>query len=229
MLNLARAGQDAEHELLQFTPFTFLPRAAILEFKMSSSESPKPALSRRKLLEYWWTLPVGATFGVLGWMGLRAYRITYGKKRPGEPQYVPGSSQKIAPLTAFVENYAAVQFTYTLGDRKTPAVALRLPAPTRSSLTVEGLHYVAFSRVCPHLGCSVAMVRSEETLAQSFNYRFSPFHPVLGCPCHFSVFDPNREGESVFGPALSGLPRVQLEVKDGVLYAVGVEAVPLTL
>ena len=25
------------------------------------------------LLEYWSTLPMGATFGVLGWMGLRAY------------------------------------------------------------------------------------------------------------------------------------------------------------
>jgi len=195
----------------------------------SSSQNPRPVISRRKLLEYWWSLPVGATFGVLGWMGLRAYRITFGKKIPGEAKFVPGSSQKIAPLSSFGADYAAVEFVYTLGERKTPAVALRLPQPTRSSVTLEGKHYAAFSRVCTHLGCSVEVVRSEETLALSFNYRLTPFQPVLGCPCHFSVFDPASEGASVFGPALEGLPRVQLEVREGALYAVGIEAVPLTL
>ena len=209
----------------------FTPQAAILEFKMSqsSSQNPKPTLSRRKLLEYWWTLPVGATFGVLGWMGVRAYRITYGKKIPGETKFVPGSSVKIAPLSSFEADYGAVEFVYTLGTRKTDAVAMRLPEPTRSSLTVSGKHYAAFSRVCTHLGCPVEVVRSEETLALSFNYRLTSFHPVLGCPCHFSVFDPAEEGASVFGPALVGLPRVQLEAREGVLYAVGIEAVPLTL
>jgi len=195
----------------------------------SSSQNPGATLSRRKLLEYWWTLPVGATFGVLGWMGVRAYRITFGKKIPGEAKFVPGSSVKIAPLSSFDAEYKAVEFVYTLGERKTPAIALRLPEPTRSSLTVSGRYYAAFSRVCTHLGCSVEVVRSEETLAQSFNYRLTPFHPVLGCPCHFSVFDPAEEGASVFGPALSGLPRVRLEVKGDALYAVGIEAVPLTL
>ena len=209
----------------------FTPQAAILEFKMSqsSSQNPKPTLSRRKLLEYWWTLPVGATFGVLGWMGLRAYRITFGKKIPGEAKFVPGYSQKIAPLSSFRADYQAVEFVYTLGTRKTPAIVLRLPQPTRSSVTVSDKHYAAFSRVCTHLGCPVEVVRSEETLAQSFGYRLTPFHPVLGCPCHFSVFDPAGEGASLFGPALEGLPRVQLEVKEDVLYAVGIEAVPLTL
>jgi len=209
----------------------FTPQAAILEFKMSqsSSQNSKATLSRRKLLEYWWTLPVGATFGVLGWMGLRAYRITFDKKIPGEAKYVPGSSTKIASLSSFKADYQAVEFVYTLGTRKTPAIALRLPQATRSSITVKGQHFVAFSRVCTHLGCSVEVVRSEETLALSFNYRLTPFHPVLGCPCHFSVFDPASEGASLFGPALEGLPRVQLEVKEDVLYAVGIEAVPLTL
>ena len=209
----------------------FPAQAAILEFKMSqpSSQNPEATLSRRKLLEYWWTLPVGATFGVLGWMGLRAYRITFDKKVPGEPKFIPGSRVKIAPLSSFKADYHAVEFVYTLGARKTPAIALRLPEPTRSSLTVSEKHYAAFSRVCTHLGCSVEVVRSEETLALSFNYRLTPFHPVLGCPCHFSVFDPASEGASLFGPALVGLPRVQLEVKEDVLYAVGIEAVPLTL
>ena len=44
----------------------------------------------------------------------------------------------------------------------------------------------------------------------------------LRCPCHQGLFDA-ATGRPVAGPARRPLPRIVLENRDGVLYAVGVE------
>lgn len=201
-------------------------------------------MNRRTLLERWWLIPVGLTASAFAGMGLYALRVSR-KSVPGAPQFRAGTPQRVAALPALSTeargadalskdelgkdalgtDWAEVKFTYA----GRPCVLLRLPAATLGSLDVGGHHYAAFSRVCTHLGCPVNLVRDTEVLAFSFNYRApdpANQHPHLGCPCHYSVFDPLRSGEAVFGKAHLPLPRVRLARRGSDLWATGIEAAP---
>ncbi len=186
---------------------------------------PNPRkLSRRDLLERWWVLPVAGTLGAFGYMGWYATRVTFGKERVGRPDFQPGEAQRVASRSALSQEWAEARFTYA----GRPCVVLHVPAPVAGGLSVGGEHYAAYSRVCTHLGCSVNLVRDLEVLAFAYNYRppQEDRHPQLGCPCHFSVFDPLQAGEAVFGKANGPLPRVRLEAREGDLYATGIEPAP---
>lgn len=181
-------------------------------------------MNRRQLLEKWWIIPVAGTLGTFGYMGWYASRITFGRKKAGLPQFQTSSVQRIAALADFKEEWAEVHFSY---DHR-PCTVLRIPQAVEGGLSAGTVHYVAFSRICTHLGCSVNLVKDQEVLAFAFNYRApqGEGHPQLGCRCHFSVFDPLKAGEAVFGKAHSPLPRVRLEVRGKHLYATGIEPAP---
>ncbi|HEY3183715.1 MAG TPA: ubiquinol-cytochrome c reductase iron-sulfur subunit [Gaiellaceae bacterium] len=73
---------------------------------------------------------------------------------------------------------------------------------------------VAYSKICTHAGCAVALYRAplfEPTSAS----------PALVCPCHYSTFDPATGGGVLFGPAGRPLPQLPLEVDGGDLRAGG--------
>lgn len=178
-------------------------------------------LTRRELLERWWVLPVAGTLGAFGFMGWYAARVTFGKERVSEPNFGPGPARRVAARAELNADWAEVHFTYA--DR--PCTLLRLPEPVAGGLSADGIHYAAYSRICTHLGCVVNLVRDPEVLAFAYNYR-GDGHPELGCPCHFSVFDPLRAGAAVFGKANAPLPRVRLEARGGELYATGIEPAP---
>ncbi len=89
-----------------------------------------------------------------------------------------------------------------LGNAQSQAALIRLPASLPN--TAQG--YVAYSRVCTHAGCPVALYRAQSR--------------ELLCPCHQSVFDVVRDGAVVSGPADHPLPRLPIEVgSDGILRA----------
>ena len=46
----------------------------------------------------------------------------------------------------------------------------------------------------------------------------------MKCPCHFSVFDPEKSGQMVCGHATADLPRIHLkeEVRTGQIVATGI-------
>lgn len=70
---------------------------------------------------------------------------------------------------------------------------------------------VAYSTICPHMGCSLAGGFKAERPG------------LLGpCPCHFSTFDLTRDGALIYGQSTQPLPRIVLEVIDDELYAIGV-------
>ncbi|GGK93392.1 Rieske 2Fe-2S domain-containing protein [Deinococcus radiotolerans] len=181
-------------------------------------------VTRRALLERWWLLPVAGTLGTFGYMGWYASRVTLGKRAPGTPAFQDAPAQRVAALEDLQATWAEVTFTYA----GRPCTLLRLPSPTPGSLGAEGGYLAGFSRVCTHLGCSVNLVRDAEVLAFAFNYRApgGQDHPQLGCRCHYSVFDPLRAGEAVFGKALAPLPRVRLEVRGPEVWATGIEPAP---
>lgn len=78
-------------------------------------------------------------------------------------------------------------------------VVLRvIGAPVRASST-EGL--LAYSRICTHAGCPVALFRAEDS--------------TLYCPCHQATFDALDGARPVFGPASRPLPRLPLGTDAG--------------
>ncbi len=72
------------------------------------------------------------------------------------------------------------------------------PRPGRDDWTPEG--YVAYSKICPHVGCPVGLYQSDT-------------HELL-CPCHQSTFDVLDGARPRFGPATRSLPQLPLAV-DG--------------
>jgi ubiquinol-cytochrome c reductase iron-sulfur subunit len=89
---------------------------------------------------------------------------------------------------------------------------LHLP-PGRSDWAPEGI--MAYSKICPHAGCAVALYRNPKFPAVQPS-------PALVCPCHYSTFDPFTGGSVIYGPAGRPLPQLPLMVDDvGYLRAAG--------
>jgi nitrite reductase/ring-hydroxylating ferredoxin subunit len=66
---------------------------------------------------------------------------------------------------------------------------------------------IAFSQKCTHLGCAVVPdVKNDRLL----------------CPCHKGIFQAST-GRPLAGPPRRPLPRITLEIRNGVVYATGVE------
>jgi ubiquinol-cytochrome c reductase iron-sulfur subunit len=80
---------------------------------------------------------------------------------------------------------------------------------------------VAYSKICTHAGCAVALYRKPTFAA------VEP-RPALVCPCHYSTFDPARGGAVLFGPAGRPLPQLPLEIdRNGHLRAAGTFSGPV--
>jgi len=67
--------------------------------------------------------------------------------------------------------------------------------------------FVAYSQKCTHLSCAVTP---------------EPQNNRLHCPCHHGYFDLTT-GAPTAGPPRRPLPRITLEIRDGAIYATGIE------
>ena len=70
--------------------------------------------------------------------------------------------------------------------------------PERADWSYDGI--VAYSKVCTHVGCPVAL------------YEQQTHHPL--CPCHQSQFDVTNGAAVIFGPAARPLPQLPITVDD---------------
>jgi|tagenome__1003787_1003787.scaffolds.fasta_scaffold20732669_1 ubiquinol-cytochrome c reductase iron-sulfur subunit len=87
------------------------------------------------------------------------------------------------------------------------------PPRGRQGWDVDGI--LAFSKICTHAGCAVAMLRYPL-------YEQNEPGPALVCPCHYSTFDVLRGAAVEFGPAGRPLPQLPLRLAaDGTLEAAG--------
>lgn len=78
------------------------------------------------------------------------------------------------------------------------------PRPGRETWAPQG--YVAYSKICPHVGCPVGLYQAD-------------VHELL-CPCHQSTFDVLDGARPSFGPATRSLPQLPLAVDaEGFLIA----------
>ncbi len=70
------------------------------------------------------------------------------------------------------------------------------PRPGRESWSPQG--YVAYSKICPHVGCPVGLYQADTQ--------------ELLCPCHQSTFDVLDGARPNFGPATRSLPQLPLAI-----------------
>jgi len=97
--------------------------------------------------------------------------------------------------------------TVRSGSRLNQVILLRFDPGTLSDETrgrsADGI--VAYSSICTHTGCDVD--------------DWQPAERLVGCQCHFSIFDPKDGARVVDGPAPRPLPALPLTVVDGRLVA----------
>jgi Rieske Fe-S protein len=127
----------------------------------------------------------------------------------------------------FVFTKRFVQYTpQEVRVRTIPGVAIKLPWKVDFPGFKRGEEpsdIVAFSRVCPHLGCIFKYVRNWREITAAFGGWVPPEdrrHALMGCPCHLSVFDPadrDQPGRVLSGPATRPPFYFVYEIKDGVL------------
>lgn len=104
-------------------------------------------------------------------------------------------------LTVFPADDVGSAISQTILVR--PSLTSVVTRPGRETWSPEG--YLAYSKVCTHAGCPVALYQEETQ--------------QLLCPCHQSLFDILEGAEPVFGPAPRPLPQLPLAV-DGQGYLI---------
>ena len=100
------------------------------------------------------------------------------------------------PLVALDQVAVGNSFLFSYPTEKDPAILIR---PSADLL-------LGFGQKCTHLGCAVFWVPEDEE-----------FH----CPCHQGVFD--ATGLPIAGPPTRALTRIEVEVRDGMVWALGTD------
>ena len=101
----------------------------------------------------------------------------------------------------------AVGFSYP--DASSPCYVIRMGSPVPGGVGPNA-DIVAYSSMCTHMGCPVAYDGGTRTFK---------------CGCHFSIFDPENNGQMVCGQATENLPMIKLEydAKTDTAHASGVD------
>lgn len=116
---------------------------------------------------------------------------------------VTTDGQPLRPEDVAAGGVASVWPQGAIGEERSAVLLLRLTdapvAPTVGDWVVDA-QLVAYSKVCTHAGCPVALYRERDN--------------ALFCPCHQSTFAPARGAVPTFGPAARALPQLPLGVND---------------
>lgn len=98
---------------------------------------------------------------------------------------------------------------FSFPDASSPCVLIKTGHRTEGGVGPDG-DIVGYSTLCTHMGCPV----SYDSEARTFK-----------CPCHYSIFDPEKSGQMVCGQATEDLPRIVLryDAKTDAVTAVGVD------
>ncbi len=131
--------------------------------------------------------------------GLRA--VTLGGNRPLRPSDIstPGSMITVIP-EGYADDDNALAKAGVILIKFAPG-ELHVPTNHNGGTVVSSMNWtvdniVAYSKICTHVGCPVALY--EQTT-----------HHIL-CPCHQSTFDAASGANVIFGPAARALPQLPL-------------------
>ena len=168
-------------------------------------------------------IPLAMTFGLLASPLMRFLRPTI------QPLDILGPSDQPAPkkdvifkTSDFPDEWTCLTFTFEqtykeynselMEVRNIPGYAVKLPTGD----------IVAYSRICPHLGCIFNFVKDPAECQKGYN--FTPAGPVFACPCHFSVYDIAQNGKVVSGPAPRPPRKFQVKTDGENIKIVSLEA-----
>ena len=172
--------------------------------------------------------------------------MAWGRATLGEG-YRDLRSPIVLPLKEIADPWRALRFDArvprrdpTGGDVLLEGILLRTPDPPNSPDhanaadppnspdPADGPGVVkAFCLLCPHEICNVEYVTNAAQVRLESGA--TPEHPLLVCPCHFSVFDPLSDGARISGPAYRGLYRFTVAIKHDTVEIAQVEEEVLTL
>lgn len=100
------------------------------------------------------------------------------------------------PILAAADIEVGGSHLFSYPTEQDPAILVRLSEAA----------FIAFGQKCTHLGCVVFWVPAEDE-----------FH----CPCHDGVFD--GTGQPVAGPPTRALTRIEVENREGTVWALGIQ------
>ncbi len=185
-----------------------------------------------------WCLGVLATGHRLPSMGRRLR--SKGHRLPavgGAQTYRDLETPVVLPAEAITGPWSSLPFEArvprddpTVGAAVLDGVLLRTGAkgaPGDRSGSDEAGGLQAFCLLCPHEICHVEY-RSDPSQVR-LEIGETPQHPLLVCPCHFSVFNPLSGGALISGPAYRGLYRFKAQVEQDSVKITQVEEEVLTL
>jgi Rieske Fe-S protein len=157
--------------------------------------------TRRTILKTVAALPLAATFGLLASPFLRFLLPTR------KPLDILGKSdQPLAepPIPIFTDadlkdTWTCIPFMFTQSYIEYNPEGKEMRQIPGYIVKIPNGDVVAYSRICPHLGCIFNFVKEPEECKKGYN--FLPAGPVFACPCHLSVYDIAQGGKVVSGPA----------------------------
>jgi Rieske Fe-S protein len=203
--------------------------------------------TRRRFLQVLTGIPV-----IGGILAILSPLLRYVKPNDG-PYELPltradtpsGGAQVVGTTTALVKPWDYFYFTYVqkfvqydqTGYEATniPGVAIRLPKKLRfaNAQGYDGYNgetdVVLFSRICPHLGCIFNFIPSWHNVTTGYGGFVPPDweqHPLMACPCHFSIYDPaypKDPGNVISGPAPRGARYFRFEIRGQDIVVTGAE------
>lgn len=176
-------------------------------------------IKRRTVLKTVAAIPLAVTFGLLASPFLRFLRPTLGPldilgksdqplAEPPIPSFKDSDFPEPWTCIPFMFNQKYIEYNPEAKEVRTiPGFIVKLP----------NNDVVAYSRICPHLGCIFNFVKDPIECLKGYN--FQPAGPVFACPCHLSVYDIAQGGKVVSGPAPR--PPRKFEIKrDGDKYEI---------
>ncbi|MEX1163056.1 MAG: Rieske 2Fe-2S domain-containing protein, partial [Nitriliruptor sp.] len=157
-----------------------------------------------------------AVSAVLGLGGIGAL-LRFGPRAPAGSAWSAGArlatldGEPIRPADLPLGSVVTVWPEDALGRELSAVMLIRLREvpvePTRLDGVVDET-LIAYSRLCSHAGCAVALYRDRDQ--------------ALFCPCHQATFDARRGARPVSGPASHPLPQLPLGIDDeGFVIATG--------
>jgi ubiquinol-cytochrome c reductase iron-sulfur subunit len=162
-----------------------------------------PFRSRRRLLG-----GVAGLAALLGLGGLGAL-LRFGPRDPEGSDWSAGArlatldGSPIQPQDLPLGSVVTVWPEGAVGRELSAVMLIRLREVPEPPTLLEGVvddTLIAYSRLCSHAGCAVALYRDVDQ--------------ALFCPCHQATFDARRGAEPVSGPASHPLPQLPLGLDD---------------
>jgi Rieske Fe-S protein len=109
----------------------------------------------------------------------------------------------VVDQASVAKTWDAAEFNFKLDGEELPGIVIKL-ADER---------WYASSLICPHAKCTARYFSDVNVARDTFDVDVS--NPVLGCPCHFSVFDVAQGGKVIHGPAPNPPLQLAAIVRDG--------------